>query len=834
MFRTALILLFVIKLKFSRNRNFHEYIREKYDGTALKTFRQLEVSEKKLSKADLDREFLFTCKANNCVPNFLKFKLYRKSLYNTEFYKNALRTLIDNELSFKYKRIHFLSKRVEQLRNSLKNTFSSLTFNHAKVVIEKNIHNYCKNIKIVHSKKLNNLGISPYRFMDPHDVIFNFSNYKLSDKEKSLLALGLDFKLPCYKPNFVQFFMPLEKLTRILKKFSPDVKQFEHFQLQLKNLSYSTWSSIVKTNNNWYPFFTKEDFNTIKALSKNDNIVICKPDKGKGIVILNKTDYISKMELILSDESKFVEVKDTLFKISNKSEDKINRVLKKFKDKKIITDEVYSSLYSTGSSFGILYGLPKVHKGNSVPLRPILAAYNLPNFKIAKFLVPLLTNLTKNEYTISNSYNFSSEVLDKINLNNFMASYDIESLFTNIPLVETIELVLNRLYPTADTIYFGFDRASFKELLELAIFDSHFLFNSKLYKQVDGCAMGSPLGPVLANIFMGHLESSFLEECPETFRPSFYRRYVDDTFVTFENKEQSLSFLNFINSKHPNIKFTMEEEHNKQLPFLDLMINRQDSINTSIYRKKTYTGLGSSFYSFTPLKYKISAVKTLIHRGYKLCSTWKNFDDEMKHLLNYFTHNGYSSNLFFKLLNEYLMKVFRPVVPIPTVPKEKIYIAMPFLGFNQESFSKQLKFILNKVYPFIDLHIAPVNPLKLSSNFKFKDALPVEFRSGVVYQYSCPNCKLGTYIGCTIRQLRARYSAHKGISHRTGVSLNRKEKSNIRDHTLRCNSTLALKDFKILGSYSSESSLLTAESLFLKIKSCELNSDSSSTTLYVA
>ena len=134
----------------------------------------------------------------------------------------------------------------------------------------------------------------------------------------------------------------------------------------------------------------------------------------------------------------------------------------------------------------------------------------------------------------------------------------------------------------------GFDRKSFKQLLECSIHDSHFLFNGTLFKQIDGCAMGSPLGPVLANIFMNNLETEFLDSCPSNYKPLIYRRYVDDTFASFKHRNQADAFLNFINSKHPNIKFTMDVESNNSLPFLDVLVTKKDSVTTSVYRKKTY------------------------------------------------------------------------------------------------------------------------------------------------------------------------------------------------------------------------------------------------------
>ena len=115
------------------------------------------------------------------------------------------------------------------------------------------------------------------------------------------------------------------------------------------------------------------------------------------------------MNHILSDSTKFSEIGSPEYHIIYKIEDKINRTLKQLKDENIISDQIYQSLYSSGSSFSVLYGLPKVHKEN-IPLRPILAAYNSPNFSIAKFLVPLLNDLATNQYTLTNSAKFIPEI----------------------------------------------------------------------------------------------------------------------------------------------------------------------------------------------------------------------------------------------------------------------------------------------------------------------------------------------------------------------------------------------------------------------------------------
>ena len=112
-----------------------------------------------------------------------------------------------------------------------------------------------------------------------------------------------------------------------------------------------------------------------------------------------------------------------------------------------------------------------------------------------------------------------------------MGSLDADSLFTNIPLDETIDICINQLFENTDTVE-GFKKSELKQLLCLATKESYFIFNGLLYKQVDGAAMGSPLGPSLANAFLSYYEKNWLNNCPQGFKPVFYRRYVDDIFYS--------------------------------------------------------------------------------------------------------------------------------------------------------------------------------------------------------------------------------------------------------------------------------------------------------------
>ena len=143
-------------------------------------------------------------------------------------------------------------------------------------------------------------------------------------------------------------------------------------------------------------------------------------------------------------------------------------------------------------------------------------------------------------------------------------------------------------------------------MLGLIFDNTFFLFNESLYKQTDGLAMGNSLAPVMANIFLCNFEQQIFDNCHQIFRLSFYRRYVDGTFAIFSSEHEANQFFYFINSAHPNIKFTMEKERNNSLPFLDLLTQyRGSKLHSSIYRKPTFTGLALKFFSYCPMKHKI-------------------------------------------------------------------------------------------------------------------------------------------------------------------------------------------------------------------------------------
>ena len=537
------------------------------------------------------------------------------------------------------------------------------------------------------------------------------------------------------------------------------------------------------------------------------------------------------MNSILNDHTKFMKVPHTdPFHKNLLNEDKVNRLLGHLKKDGNISENEYTECYASGRSPGILYGLPKIHKPN-VPLRPVLAAYNMPSYKLAKFLVPFLEAITDCTHAVKNSYELVGQLKNFVwRENSFMCSFDIVSLFTNIPLNETIELATNEMYKD-NNMFRNLSKNKFKSMLEAVCKDTYFIFNEDLYLQTDGVAMGSPMSSIFANIFLGFHEKKWLDDCPESFKPAFYKRYVDDTLIIFNHPSHAEQFLDYPNSKHQNITFTIEKENENKIPFLDVLIDKANKA-FSIYRKPTFTGLGMSFFSHCQFKFKINNMKTMIHRAYSLCSSYFLLHKELEFLYSFFHENGFPPSLFYREVRKFLDNIYRPCNNVPTVNKLDFYCNMPFIGTNIKILENELRNSLRKYYPQIKFTFIFNNKHKIGNLMPFKDRLPDAMRSGIVYLYNCPNCQVG-YLGSSVRTLKTRFCQHAGISDRTGRDITVKLQSSIREHTLTCQTRLDIDNFKILDSCSNKKDLRILESIYIRKMKPQLNTDQSSSPLCI-
>ena len=326
--------------------------------------------------------------------------------------------------------------------------------------------------------------------------------------------------------------------------------------------------------------------------------------------------------------------------------------------------------------------------------------------------------------------------------------------------------------------------------------------------------MGNPLGPTLANAFLAHHESTWLNECPVNFKPLVYRRYVDDTFLIFRCADHIPKFLDYVNSKHPNIEFTSETELNGKLAFLDVSVSHDNhgTFKTSVYRKPTFTGLTTKFTSFIPIQFKRNLVSTLATRAYNICSNYLSLNSEFQYLKECLVHNGFSRGFIDSYIGKQLQKLRHPKPPKITVNRAIVYFPITFMGKSSFSLKNKLTRLMKEFYPQLNTRVIFRSKQVMKNLFKFKDAIPPELRSSVVYKYQCGFCS-ASYIGKSKRQYRVRIFEHLGRSIRTNRQLSTPSFSSIRQHSESCDHPINSDSFSIIASRSNTMELCVTETL---------------------
>ena len=171
-------------------------------------------------------------------------------------------------------------------------------------------------------------------------------------------------------------------------------------------------------------------------------------------------------------------------------------------------------------------------------------------------------------------------------------------------------------------------RSEMEEMLLLYTKNVHFSYNQDVYIQKDGVTMGSPLGPVLAGIFMVNLERLLVPKFNVYL--NFWRCYVYDSiiFIKIGYVEYLLSVLN---NFHPKIKFTYEMQVESKLAFLDILLHRDGhEVITTVYRKVTNNDVYLNWHSFCPREWKRRTFKSLVQQAYIICSSSHLLKEELK------------------------------------------------------------------------------------------------------------------------------------------------------------------------------------------------------------
>ena len=361
------------------------------------------------------------------------------------------------------------------------------------------------------------------------------------------------------------------------------------------------------------------------------------------------------------------------------------------------------------------------------------------------------------------------------------------------------------------------------------------MFNGKMYVQIDGVMMGSPLGALFANIFMCELENTIVPQLGDNIL--HWTRYVDDTFA-FIKPEKKVEVREKLDSFHEKIRFTHEDEEDNHIAFLDVAVTRgkDKKLETSVYRKPTNTDVYMNWYAHAPTAWKIATLKSLVKRAVMVSSTQSAMKKEIEHLKKVFTgFNDYPEKVVDSVIENELQKT-RETEEVETVDEDATNetvdedatnetksvtatLSLPYAGAKGEQLMRKMKRMIDSVgkKPDEERNIRVIYKAKrLGTKFPVKDKTPKEHLHNVVYHAECPNKKCKSkYTGETRCRTQKRVIQHNKKDKKSHLLLHAKKTKHRR---------VWMKDFKILGSgYSSNFKRKISESLFIKKLKPDLN-----------
>ena len=222
-----------------------------------------------------------------------------------------------------------------------------------------------------------------------------------------------------------------------------------------------------------------------------------------------------------------------------------------------------------------------------------------------------------------------------------------------------------------------------------------------------------------------------------------YYRYVDDIFAVFNNEDECNEFFSHLNSLHPSLRFTFEKECNRTLPFLDVLVEKNDhEFVTSIYRKPTFTGQYIRWNSFCAMKRKTNLISTLVHRALIICSK-STLENELSNIQSILINNGYPEAIINTVMTK-KMNQFRK--PTQFGPKKcPVYLHLPWLGNVSLRYEMQIKTATKRCYFAVEPCIVYTTRQLLP--VAKKDVLPAFHQSKAkLFTNFCATAIVGTWV----------------------------------------------------------------------------------------
>ena len=468
--------------------------------------------------------------------------------------------------------------------------------------------------------------------------------------------------------------------------------------------------------------------------------------------LLDREEYIQKMEQKLSDTTTYRAIqKDPTKKLQTD----LASQLQQLQANNTIPLHLHRRLYPTETQIPRMYGLPKIHK-EGYPLREIVDSCGSATKQIDKYVSRIIQSyIGGSDHFVKNSKHFTEKIADmKIEPDETLVSYDVTALYPSVPQSEAIALVHSKMINDPDlSTKTPIPAPQLTQLFKTCVETTYFMFNGKLYTQIDGLAIGASTSGFAAELFMQQLETQALQTFASP--PSLWLRYVDDTFAKLKTTSIN-DFLTHLNQQHPRIKFTTEIESDSRIAFLDTWVNREPDGSTSItiHRKKTHTDQYLDFASNHPVRQKMGIISTMKHRIDTLVTKPKEKEKELDYVKKKLRQCGHPE----WLLNR-KKRSKRPELE-ETRRETRSKVVLPYTKTLSERISRQFK------KHNIDVIHKPTTTIKHIVCNKLKDKVHPLDVAGCVYQASCKVCKDVHYVGEADRCLRLRAYDHGLITHK--------------------------------------------------------------------
>jgi hypothetical protein len=502
--------------------------------------------------------------------------------------------------------------------------------------------------------------------------VLNLSSRKLTDIEFRLLGKGLSFcpKLKSHdkikiaedifrfsrrlrlKEFFFEnlddnnsqsdYFKDMPFFNKKQSIFTPKSGRDHYLDFYIEAVTQEILNSLPQKRK--YTNITKEELECLNNLSKSKDIIIKKADKSASIVIMNRSDYEKEVQRQLMNDNYYEQLNCDF---SDQVEENVRLCIDEIKKTNDFIDKEFD-IFPEKIRTPQFYILPKIHKKHNqelpigYPGRPIISACNSWTENISKYLdyhlQPLMQNLPSYVKDTSD-FIHKLKTLKLTHKKTYLVTLDVSSLYTNIPHAEGIEACRHFLETNCYNGRLSTDNIC--KLVNLVLNNNYFQFNGINFLQKMGTAMGSPMAPCYASLFMGKLEQMFLDGCE--YKPDAWLRFLDDIFMLWTHSLEDLyKFIEALNAFHPNIKFTynISESHVTFLD-VDVYIDEKNNISTHVHVKPTNIHQYVYYTSSHPMSCKNSIPFSQAKRYRRICSDNNQFKESLDELYKYFVARNY-------------------------------------------------------------------------------------------------------------------------------------------------------------------------------------------------